>query len=63
MSELRKVKIQRGDGNFAEGYFHLWGRRPAYDEGNNVFPITVGIVELEDGRVFQVDPEQITFTS
>ncbi len=54
------VREQRGFIEFKLGYFHKWG---IYSEELDVGALnyTIGIVELEDGRVVTVMPENIKF--
>lgn len=44
-----------------EGRFIEWGRTVTHDEGNNPIPVSCGIVELDTGKVIEVEPNQIRF--
>jgi hypothetical protein len=60
-----KVKLTKHDDGSGDhtinGYFHRWGDKPYAKEDGDAFPVTYGIVELEDGIVKQIPPFRIKF--
>lgn len=65
MENLRKAKItkhQDGSGEFATPVlFHKWGDKPLPLDNGLYVPNTVGIVELADGTIKEVYPNNIKF--
>lgn len=48
---------------YHKGKFHQWGNDLIEDSDGNIFPITVGIIEGEDGQIHKVNPSYIQFIS
>lgn len=61
MSQLRKCKVVRPYQETVDATFHQWGSKSVYGDGENSYPETVALVELEDGQMLKVDPECIKF--
>lgn len=59
-NELRKINYWDGR-NHVQAYFHLWGTRNFLAEDGNDFPITVGIIELSNGKIVEAEPKHIQF--
>ncbi|MHC3921482.1 hypothetical protein [Alcaligenes nematophilus] len=49
-------------GQRTNAYFHRFSDDIYLDEGNNAIPVTRAVVELDDGTVFIVKPNEIKFT-
>lgn len=66
MTELRNCIVS---GSYVgaeqqEGFFHLWAQRVVYDDAGQPHAVTFGIVEMKkDGKVLEVEPIKIRFTS
>lgn len=58
----RPCEVKRSYASPIKGTFHRWGSRVAHTEANDIFQVTVGIVEGEDGNVMEVEPHLIKFT-
>lgn len=44
------------------GKFHQWGTTAAYtDDTGGYFPVSVGIVEDESGKIYLADPSSMIF--
>ncbi len=51
-----------GSGGYTQnGYFHGFGTRAHLADDGRDIPVTYAIIELEDGRVKQVEPTIIIF--
>lgn len=61
LSNLQKVKIEGPNVNTYSGWFHGWGTRNFTNDDGNGYPVTVALVENENGKIFPVDPQYITF--
>lgn len=65
MENLKKAMISKfpdGSGGFVTPVlFHKWGDKPFQLDNGSYVPNTVGIVQLEDGRVQEVTPSRIKF--
>jgi hypothetical protein len=61
MMIMRKVTIYPANPErHASGLFHCWGQCFVEDrDGNGSY--SVAIIELEDGRIVEVSPEQVKF--
>ncbi|WP_153065806.1 hypothetical protein [Achromobacter xylosoxidans] len=58
--DVRKCEIHIY-GKIQAGNFYRFGDSIYFDDGNNPMPKTVAIVELADGKVVEVEPNQIRF--
>lgn len=61
VSELRKCEVKRAYESAQPGQFHQWASKLAYGEGENLFPVTYAIVELENGEVIDATPASVVF--
>jgi hypothetical protein len=43
------------------GYFIQWAQSFTWDDDNKKIPLTVALVELENGQVYMVIPNTMTF--
>lgn len=60
--ELRRVRIRADDEEtFFYADFIMWGTREEYSEDRGRFPITVAVVEKDNGRVLMIEPDRIRF--
>lgn len=59
---MRKVMISIWETNVfsTPATFHMWGHR-IIEDSNGIYSYTVGIVELEDGKVMSLIPDEIMF--
>lgn len=60
MADERRCTVKIHD-RIVEATFELWGTSVAYDNGNNPFPVTVAIVQYDDGQIAEVEPTSIRF--
>lgn len=58
MEETRKCEVE---GFHEKGNFVKYGKMVKTDEGNNYFQSDSAIVELDSGRVIEVEPSRIKF--
>ena len=58
MEETRKCEVE---GFHEKGNFIKYGKMVKTDEGNNYFQSDSAIVELDSGRVIEVEPSRIKF--
>lgn len=61
MSDKRKCEVKRPYEAPVQGLFHQWGSRLQYGNGEQLFPVTYGIVELADGQIEEVQPDSLKF--
>lgn len=51
------------NGNKIKGLFHVWSDKPAFPGNSDILGIyTVGLVEDEQGNIFECYPYNIKFT-
>lgn len=64
--DLRKVKLSKypdGSGEFVDnGYFHKWAE-VAYETNDKTFPVTVALIEMEDGKMKTFPAHRLRFVS
>ncbi len=57
MTEKRRCRVGENYGNFA-----CYGSQPCYDDSNHMIGMqTLAVVELDDGRVVEVEPHKVVF--
>ena len=65
--ELRQVEWSKhsdGSGEYVnKGVFHTWGTRLAPQDNGMDLPVTVAIVEAENGKVIKLDPSRMRFVT
>jgi hypothetical protein len=61
-SELRKVTFTKNY-QTVSGYFHQWGITNGLNRSGFDDPKRVAIIELEEGQIMEVDPQEIVFVS
>ncbi len=57
---LRKVMF-KDEGSYHKAYFHAWITVPFTAENDTEFPITAGLVELENGRLSHALLDELKF--
>ena len=62
MTEPRRCEVKYSH-EIKTGNFIQYGNSIYFDDGNNPHPKTIGIVELDNGQVVEVDPHMIKFTN
>lgn len=61
MSDPRPCSVYFGHGDKQTGMFIQYGTRVIYDEGNNPIQVSSAIVEMDSGRVVEVEPSTVIF--
>jgi hypothetical protein len=62
MAETRECIVHGGEhGEPKRGWFHQFGTSYYSDGAGDQHDRTVAIVEMEDGRVIEVEPSQVRF--
>ena len=60
--ERRSCEIIKNYGDNIKGHVVVIGNRVMTNESNDCFPVVTAYVEISDGQVIAVSPEQIRFT-
>lgn len=61
MTEPRKCTVSGHFNGPRKGWFIGWGQGHWSDDSNQMHPRTFAIVEMEDGKVEEVNPGQVQF--
>ncbi|MCW0507213.1 hypothetical protein [Aeromonas piscicola] len=61
MEETRKCEIPQSYGDPKPAVFHRWGDKLIYDDEGRPQRITTAVVEFQDGKVAQVEPQSVKF--